>query len=91
MEFPRRVFDGEGARLGLVGTDLDRLHDVARDLSLADGRWVAAVSQIEALGTLAGYAYESPDHTFPEVVAGPPCFEASGEFAIRGIPRVGLA
>ena len=37
-----RVFAADGARLGLVGTDADRLRGVAGDLGLADARWVAA-------------------------------------------------
>lgn len=41
-----RVFARDGARLGLVGTDLDRLHGVASDLGLADERWVAAVGDL---------------------------------------------
>ena len=41
-----RVFAGDGARLGLVGTDLDRLQGVASDLALADDRCVAAVGDL---------------------------------------------
>jgi NAD(P)-dependent dehydrogenase (short-subunit alcohol dehydrogenase family) len=41
-----RVFAGDGARLGLVGTDLDRLQGVASDLGLAEDRWVAAVGDL---------------------------------------------
>ena len=41
-----RVFAAEGARLGLVGTDRDRLAGVARDLGLADDRWVAAIGDL---------------------------------------------
>lgn len=40
--------------------------------------WFEALGQIEALASLATYTYERPDHTFPEVVLGPPVFEASG-------------
>jgi NAD(P)-dependent dehydrogenase (short-subunit alcohol dehydrogenase family) len=39
-------FAADGARLGLAGTDADRLADVARDLGLADDRWVAAVGDL---------------------------------------------
>jgi hypothetical protein len=45
---------------------------------VALGRWVAAVGQFEALCALAAYAFESPDDTFPEVVADGPCFDAEG-------------
>jgi NAD(P)-dependent dehydrogenase (short-subunit alcohol dehydrogenase family) len=41
-----RVFADDGARLGLAGTDNDRLRGVARDLGLADDRWVAAVGDV---------------------------------------------
>jgi NAD(P)-dependent dehydrogenase (short-subunit alcohol dehydrogenase family) len=41
-----RVFAADGARLGLVGTDGDRLAGVARDLELADDRWVAGVGDL---------------------------------------------
>ncbi len=43
------------------------------------GRWLAAVAELEALGSLAGYAFENPADPFPEVLAdGPPRFEARG-------------
>jgi len=41
-----RVFAEDGARLGLAGTDNDRLGGVARELGLADDRWVAAVGDV---------------------------------------------
>jgi NAD(P)-dependent dehydrogenase (short-subunit alcohol dehydrogenase family) len=41
-----RVFAAEGGRLGLAGTDRDRLAGVARDLGLADDRWVAAIGDL---------------------------------------------
>ena len=41
-----RVFAAEGARLGLVGTDGDRLRGVAGELGLADDRWVPAVGDL---------------------------------------------
>jgi NAD(P)-dependent dehydrogenase (short-subunit alcohol dehydrogenase family) len=39
-------FAAAGARLGLVGTQLDRLAEVARDQGLAADRWVAAVGDL---------------------------------------------
>jgi NAD(P)-dependent dehydrogenase (short-subunit alcohol dehydrogenase family) len=39
-------FAADGARLGLVGTDGDRLTGVARDLGLAEDRWVAAIGDL---------------------------------------------
>ena len=41
-----RVFAADGARLGLAGTNADRLADVARDLGLAEDRWVAALGDL---------------------------------------------
>lgn len=41
-----RVFAAEGDRLGLVGTDRDRLERLARDLGLADDRWAAGVGDL---------------------------------------------
>jgi hypothetical protein len=41
-------------------------------------RWIEALAEIEALGSLAGYAYEHPADVFPEIVTdGPPRLEAS--------------
>lgn len=41
-----RVFAADGARLGLVGTDGDRLARVAVDLGLGDDRWVPAIGDL---------------------------------------------
>ena len=39
-------------------------------------RWLAAVGEMEALLSLAGYSYEHPDDVYPELLgAGPACFE----------------
>ncbi|MGH9640480.1 MAG: MutS-related protein, partial [Bryobacteraceae bacterium] len=40
------------------------------------GAWVSAIGEIEALSSLAAYAYEHPDDTFPEFTAGAACFGA---------------
>ena len=40
--------------------------------------WLAAVGEIEALCSLAAYAYEHPADIFPEFVAGAGCFEGEG-------------
>lgn len=40
-------------------------------------RWVAATGTIEALASLAGYAFEHPEDPFPEFT-GQPTFEAEG-------------
>jgi len=42
--------------------------------------WLAAVGQIEALTSLAGYSFERSDDPFPQIVsaAAGPCFEGTG-------------
>lgn len=40
------TFAADGARLGLAGTDGDRLMAVARDLGIEDDRWVAAIGDL---------------------------------------------
>ena len=44
----------------------------------AVARWLAAAGEIEALSSLASYAYEHPDDPFPEIVEGEACFEGEG-------------
>ncbi|HEV7474082.1 MAG TPA: hypothetical protein VGN90_08535 [Pyrinomonadaceae bacterium] len=44
----------------------------------AVARWLAALGEFEALGSLAGYSYEHPQYPFPELVAGEARFEGSG-------------
>jgi hypothetical protein len=41
------------------------------------GRWIDVVGELEALSSLAGFAYERPDATFPELAQGDPRFEVS--------------
>jgi hypothetical protein len=38
-------------------------------------RWLQAVGEMEALCSLAGYAYEHPDDPFPEIADDSPCFD----------------
>ncbi|MDE3169178.1 MAG: DNA mismatch repair protein MutS [Acidobacteriota bacterium] len=40
--------------------------------------WIAAIGELEALSSLAGYAFEHPADTFPEFTAESPCFLAEG-------------
>jgi DNA mismatch repair ATPase MutS len=42
------------------------------------GEWIAAVGEIEALSSLAGYAAEHPADPFPELVDDGPLFEGQG-------------
>ena len=44
----------------------------------AVARWLTAVGELEALGSLAGYSYEHPEASFPELLDGGPFFEAKG-------------
>jgi MutS domain V len=44
----------------------------------AVAHWLAAVGELEALGSLAGYAYEHPQYPFPELVEGRVSFEGEG-------------
>ncbi len=56
-----------------------RLEDWRSRFGPAIGRWLAAVAELEALASLAGYAFENPADPFPEVLPeGPPRFEAAG-------------
>ncbi len=48
--------------------------------------WLDALAETEALSSLSAYAYEHPDDPFPEIVGGPPCFEAEA-LAHPLIPR----
>ncbi|MCP5056500.1 MAG: DNA mismatch repair protein MutS [bacterium] len=41
------------------------------------GDWIDAVSELEALVSVASTAYENPSHTFPSFSGGSPCFRAS--------------
>jgi len=41
-------------------------------------RWLAAVGELEALSSLAGYAFECPDDPFPEIASGDVRLEAHG-------------
>lgn len=43
----------------------------------AVARWLAAVGELEALNSLAGYAYEHPSDPFPEVIERGACFEGA--------------
>ena len=42
------------------------------------GRWTAAIGELEALCSLASFAYERPLASFPELIADGPRFEAAG-------------
>ena len=42
------------------------------------GEWIAAVGEIEALSSFAGYAAEHPEDPFPQLEAEAPLFDGSG-------------
>jgi hypothetical protein len=44
----------------------------------AVARWLAAVGELEALNSLAGYAYEHPQDPFPELIESEVRFEGAG-------------
>jgi hypothetical protein len=44
----------------------------------AIGRWLAAVGELEALSSFAGYAFERPDDPFPDVVDSHALFDGEG-------------
>ncbi len=46
-----------------------------RDCGAALEHWLDAIGEIEALCSLAGYAYEHPEDPFPEIVEDRACFE----------------
>jgi hypothetical protein len=50
-------------------------------------RWLEATGEMEALFSLAGYAFENPEDSFPEFTESAPRFEAEG-MAHPLIPRV---
>ena len=60
-------------------------------------RWLTALGAIEALSSLASYAFEHPNDPFPEFAADGPCLEAEGiahpliaeERAVRNHVRLG--
>lgn len=39
--------------------------------------WFRALAELEALASIAGFAFENPDYAFPELVEGEPRFEAT--------------
>jgi hypothetical protein len=49
-----------------------------RQFGPAIGGWLAALGEIEALSSLAGYAYENPGDVFPEFAEQAPLFAAQG-------------
>jgi hypothetical protein len=64
------------AALLLLGTQLAFAMERWRRVSgAAVEQWLAALGQIEALSSLAAFAWEHPDDRFPELVDAGPCFD----------------
>ena len=65
------------AAMALVGTQLafamERWRAESGD---AVGRWLDAVGEIEALASLAGFAFDNPDDPFPEITSDGPTIDA---------------
>lgn len=61
-----------GVQIGL------RIEDWRKGWGRDVHRWLAAVGELEALSSLAAFAYEHPADPFPEFVEGTPLFEAKG-------------
>ncbi|MBN2339632.1 MAG: DNA mismatch repair protein MutS [Acidobacteria bacterium] len=55
-----------------------RIEDWRRRHGASVPGWLDAVSELEALSSLAGYAYEHPGDPFPELCEHTPCFEGEG-------------
>ncbi len=68
------------AFLLMWGTQLAHAIEAWRSTSgEAIARWLGAVGESEALGALAGYAFENPEDPFPEVIpGGAALFEGEG-------------
>jgi hypothetical protein len=64
------------AALGLLGTQIAFAMERWRTTSGASvGRWLDALGGLEALSSLAGYAWERPEDPFPEIAGEGPGFD----------------
>jgi len=67
------------AALVLWATQLTRAIDAWRAAcGAAVPQWLATVGEVEALCAIAGFAYEHPEHPFPEILEGGALFESEG-------------
>jgi hypothetical protein len=79
MDARRNQFFAPIGGLLLWGTQLGLALERWRDTCGASlGEWIEAAAEIEALGCLAGYAYDHPHDVFPEIVEDGPIFAATG-------------
>ncbi len=65
--------------LGVPVHVVDRVEQWREHIGPHIPEWLEAVAQIEALSSLAGYAFEHPDDPFPELIdeSAGPCIEAT--------------
>jgi|WetSurMetagenome_2_1015567.scaffolds.fasta_scaffold60256_2 hypothetical protein len=54
------------------------IEDWRRKNGRAIAGWLDAVAQLEALSSLAGYAFDHPNDLFPELLEQPLCFDGQG-------------
>jgi hypothetical protein len=54
------------------------IEDWRRKYGRAISAWLGAVAELEALSSLAGYAFEHPNDPFPELSQHSPCFAGQG-------------
>lgn len=75
LESRRNVFFAPLAGLLLWGTQIAFLLERWRArVGPAIPRWLSVVGELEALSSMAGYAFERPADPFPELVDEGPCF-----------------
>src|SRR5215472_281782 len=79
LDARRNQFFAPFAALVLWTTQLTRTVDAWRaTCGAAVPQWLATVGEVEALCAFAGFAYEHPEHPFPEIVEGSARFEGEG-------------
>jgi hypothetical protein len=77
LDYRRNMIFGPVAALLLWGTQCAvRIEAWRRRHGPAVGKWLGVVGELEALVSLANYAYENPEDIFPEIVSQRPCFKA---------------
>ena len=77
------AFAETGARLGLVGSDQERLVAVARDLGLDQDRWVAAVGDLRQAGDARSVVGRAPGLRRPRLRDELRVLHRQGPAAIR--------
>jgi DNA mismatch repair ATPase MutS len=79
MDSRRNMFFSPFAALLLWGIHLAYAIEAwRRETGAAVPGWLSVVGEMEALCSLAGYAYENPADPFPAILNESPCFEGGG-------------